>query len=1153
MKLAEGQPRRLQGLERRRYMLLLDEGETSPRPLEGTDALLGAVAIAAAINEGEDRFLVSFTSLFIGMLAGTDPVGEWLRAQLGADQVGLEALLRRRELTIGSLEALFSQTATSDWLDRPLLRSVSARSALEQGARLARDTDAQLDTRHVMAAYISLPRYHDNDFRDLRIDRVAWAQLFGQAMARSYPAEARFWHSFRERVFPAASEHKAPAPPASNGASTPLASKGAPVQPENAGAAAPDAQLSLVSDRMERHVAAALRVADELAGIDPIDGLHVVLAVLELAPQSSSSAFLRLRELVPLASSRSPQHGSPTGELPAASRLTHALRARLASTQAPALAPSGASGRGHLWGRHLVTAALLTNEARLVRALEEVRCPLEELQEQWYLFVTTDSHLALPREAWNVLWQEAGVAPPGPRRAGYSTETDEGEDKLGIDVEARSFARLILDRNVKAPLSIGLLGDWGSGKSFFIEQLKKQIQTLKAQQLPEFFGNVIEIEFNAWHASDANLWASLVTYIFDEIWQNVSPAGKLTPEDAQKLLVEQLESARGAVHQAEGQVTLARSALESAEAELKRRREDLALTRYVKATAITELRELATAAGWHEELGTINEVEGAIESLAGSGQRVRFALAALAERPIRRIAVPTAGIAIATLVTCFFFGQSPDVRLSELGNWITATVGGIGALVAPITLVARKMNGFASTLESVRKGYDDALERTKKADPKEFARLTSSRRELGSAEASLLAAQSRLAELLNQQVMLDPRRRLGVFLEERVQSTQYRSQQGIISLVHKDFRELSTYMEQLRASAVAATDTTSQIKPFDRIVLYVDDLDRCRPDQVVHMLEAVNLLLALDLFVVVVAVDSRWLTRALEVHYKDLLGAVDGRENDGLRVSTPHGYLEKIFQITYALGPMDPKHFGGYVQSLANAEPPPRTGTNGAPDTLPKPEPGPRTIKPDSREATPAVAARRPGSLAPSTSPSHPPPVDALPPEPRPRLAAARPVRITKDEQDLVTKLVPLLPTPRIAKRLINVYRLIKASKSTEALQAFEQNRAGSCLFMLAVLFGRPTIGSELLRALHERAAPFDDEHRTLLDAVKIRCNSIPSAAPASPTPEADEQWLALQRTLIPLELPLTVGDCAREPMEIARYSLVSGHDWHTWARSAAG
>jgi hypothetical protein len=46
-------------------------------------------------------------------------------------------------------------------------------------------------------------------------------------------------------------------------------------------------------------------------------------------------------------------------------------------------------------------------------------------------------------------------------------------------------------------------------------------------------------------------------------------------------------------------------------------------------------------------------------------------------------------------------------------------------------------------------------------------------------------------------------------------------------------------------------------RALNRIVLFIDDLDRCDPDRVVKVLEAVYLLLAVKLFVVVVGVDAR--------------------------------------------------------------------------------------------------------------------------------------------------------------------------------------------------------------------------------------------------------------------------------------------------------
>ena len=47
------------------------------------------------------------------------------------------------------------------------------------------------------------------------------------------------------------------------------------------------------------------------------------------------------------------------------------------------------------------------------------------------------------------------------------------------------------------------------------------------------------------------------------------------------------------------------------------------------------------------------------------------------------------------------------------------------------------------------------------------------------------------------------------------------------------------------------------------------------------MLEAIHLLLALELFVVVVAVDPRWLLQALHSHYRDQLTAPEARHDGG--------------------------------------------------------------------------------------------------------------------------------------------------------------------------------------------------------------------------------------------------------------------------------
>src|SRR5262249_34935921 len=113
------------------------------------------------------------------------------------------------------------------------------------------------------------------------------------------------------------------------------------------------------------------------------------------------------------------------------------------------------------------------------------------------------------------------------------THRVEDADPLGVDDDVRAFATLIcLDQ--AAPLSIGLFGAWGSGKSTFMDRLYDQVRKFsdrekarrkktparppdndKPQRLAaRFAANVVQIKFNAWQFADSNLWASLTAEFF---------------------------------------------------------------------------------------------------------------------------------------------------------------------------------------------------------------------------------------------------------------------------------------------------------------------------------------------------------------------------------------------------------------------------------------------------------------------------------------------------------------------------------------------------------------------------------------------------------------------------------------------------------------
>src|SRR5262249_42091384 len=59
---------------------------------------------------------------------------------------------------------------------------------------------------------------------------------------------------------------------------------------------------------------------------------------------------------------------------------------------------------------------------------------------------------------------------------------DPSDDPLGIEPDVQAFARLICLEEATPPLSIGLFGGWGSGKSTFMERLEDAIANIATKE-----------------------------------------------------------------------------------------------------------------------------------------------------------------------------------------------------------------------------------------------------------------------------------------------------------------------------------------------------------------------------------------------------------------------------------------------------------------------------------------------------------------------------------------------------------------------------------------------------------------------------------------------------------------------------------------------
>ncbi|HEX7297136.1 MAG TPA: TIR domain-containing protein, partial [Pyrinomonadaceae bacterium] len=127
-----------------------------------------------------------------------------------------------------------------------------------------------------------------------------------------------------------------------------------------------------------------------------------------------------------------------------------------------------------------------------------------------------------------------------PLLAGFATDYWTGRDLLNIEDDVNALASLVSAWSVEPPLSIGLFGDWGSGKSHFMRQMRQQVEKLsrKARKSKQkqnqigYYKNIVQIEFNAWHYIEGNLWASLVDHIFANL--RVTEKEKLSIVEARR-------------------------------------------------------------------------------------------------------------------------------------------------------------------------------------------------------------------------------------------------------------------------------------------------------------------------------------------------------------------------------------------------------------------------------------------------------------------------------------------------------------------------------------------------------------------------------------------------------------------------------------------
>lgn len=179
----------------------------------------------------------------------------------------------------------------------------------------------------------------------------------------------------------------------------------------------------------------------------------------------------------------------------------------------------------------------------------------------------------------------------------------------------------------------------------------------------------------------------------------------------------------------------------------------------------------------------------------------------------------------------------------------------------------------------------------------------------------------------------------------------------------------------------------------ERVLIIIDDLDRCEPNKAVEVLQAINLLLNFDSFIVLLGIDARIITGAISKYYSNLL------ENAG---ASGYEYLDKIIQIPFRIPLPNEREIRDFIDKQM-----------GSPKPLEKVAPNGGMARNVAQSSTANINTVRAPQAEPVAQPE--------------RNSASANAAFGYDELRAFQQFSRFLrPNPRHLKRLVNVYLLVR-------------------------------------------------------------------------------------------------------------------------------
>ncbi len=247
-----------------------------------------------------------------------------------------------------------------------------------------------------------------------------------------------------------------------------------------------------------------------------------------------------------------------------------------------------------------------------------------------------------------------------------------------------------------------------------------------------------------------------------------------------------------------------------------------------------------------------------------------------------------------------------------------------------------------------------------------------------------------------------------------------------------EFRQLTFDELDLIRDLLKGAMQDKKGKPI-RVAIFLDDLDRCSPDRVVEVLEAVHLCLEGLPFVTVLGMDSRVVSHAIASRYEFML---DDEATSIEKEAYGQYFLQKIVHIPFQLPP--PWVYGKYIKRLMGVSP-------SASQDDPAGDDEPKLIHLEQQDLQEKMAIAE------------------------------------QEMQSLNPLVMDLKASPRSVKCLINQYRLAKAINSQ--LEGDRQLEPEKLFYWLVLFQNWPKWGSVLFGEV--------EKDRTFLDLIDPRSDRL--------------------------------------------------------------